>query len=32
MREESGRHFDPEIVGIFFEIYDVIKAIRQKWE
>ncbi len=32
MREETGRHFDPEIVGIFFEIYDVIKAIRQKWE
>ena len=31
MREESGRHFDPEIVGIFFEIYDVIKAIKQKW-
>ena len=32
MRDESGRHFDPEIVGIFFEIYDVIRAIRQKWE
>jgi len=32
MREESGKHFDPEIVGIFLEIYDVIKAIRQKWE
>jgi HD-GYP domain-containing protein (c-di-GMP phosphodiesterase class II) len=32
MREESGKHFDPEIVDIFFEIYDVIKAIRQKWE
>ncbi|MGO8695378.1 MAG: GAF and HD-GYP domain-containing protein [Rectinemataceae bacterium] len=32
MREESGRHFDPEIVDIFFEIYDIIRAIRQKWE
>ncbi len=32
MREESGKHFDPEIVDIFFEIYDVITAIRQKWE
>jgi HD-GYP domain-containing protein (c-di-GMP phosphodiesterase class II) len=32
MRVETGRHFDPEIVGIFFEIYDVIKAIKQKWE
>jgi response regulator RpfG family c-di-GMP phosphodiesterase len=32
MREESGRQFDPELVGIFFEPYDVIRAIRQKWE
>ena len=32
MREESGRHFDPEIVGIFFEIYDVIKAVKEKWD
>jgi HD-GYP domain-containing protein (c-di-GMP phosphodiesterase class II) len=32
MRRESGKHFDPELVGIFFEIYDVIRAIRQKWE
>ncbi len=32
MREEAGRHFDPEIIGIFFEIFDVIKAIKQKWE
>jgi HD-GYP domain-containing protein (c-di-GMP phosphodiesterase class II) len=32
MREESGKQFDPEIVDIFFEIYDIIKAIRQKWE
>ena len=32
MRTESGKQFDPEIVEIFFEIYDIIKAIRQKWE
>jgi HD-GYP domain-containing protein (c-di-GMP phosphodiesterase class II) len=32
LRSESGKHFDPEIVGIFFEIYDVIKAIKKKWE
>jgi len=32
IRSESGRHFDPEIVGIFFEIYDIIKAIKKKWE
>jgi HD-GYP domain-containing protein (c-di-GMP phosphodiesterase class II) len=32
MRLESGKHFDPEIVDIFFEIYDIIRAIRQKWE
>ena len=32
IREESGKHFDPELVDIFFEIYDVIWAIRQKWE
>jgi len=32
IKEQSGKHFDPEIVQIFFEIYDVIKAIRNKWE
>ncbi len=31
LREESGKQFDPELVSIFFEIYDVIKAIREKW-
>ncbi len=31
-REESGNHFDPEVVDIFFEIYDIIRAIRQKRE
>jgi response regulator RpfG family c-di-GMP phosphodiesterase len=32
IKEQTGKHFDPEIVGIFFEIYDVIRAIRSKWE
>ncbi len=31
IREESGRHFDPEIVDIFFDIIDVIHAIRDKY-
>ena len=31
IKEQSGRHFDPELVSIFFEIYDVIRAIREKW-
>jgi len=29
--EQKGKHFDPEIVDSFFEIYDVIKAIRKKY-
>ena len=31
IEEGSGTHFDPEIVEIFFEIFDVIKAIREKF-
>jgi len=31
LEKESGRHFDPEIVSIFISIYDVIKAIRNKY-
>ena len=31
IKEQSGKHFDPELVAIFFEIYDVIRAIREKW-
>ena len=31
IREQSGKQFDPELVSIFFEIYDVIRAIREKW-
>ena len=32
LRGQAGKHFDPEIVEIFFEIYDIIRAIRSKWE
>jgi response regulator RpfG family c-di-GMP phosphodiesterase len=31
IRAQSGKHFDPEIVDIFFEILDVMRAIRNKW-
>ncbi|MFW5781748.1 MAG: HD domain-containing phosphohydrolase [Candidatus Muiribacteriaceae bacterium] len=30
-REQSGKHFDPELVECFFSIYDTIKAIRNKF-
>lgn len=31
IESESGKHFDPEIVTIFFQIFPVIKAIRNKY-
>ena len=31
IKEASGKHFDPELVGIFISIYDIIKAIREKY-
>ena len=31
MREEKGKHFDPELVDVFFSIYDVIRAIQNKY-
>ena len=31
IKEQSGRQFDPELVSLFFEIYDIIRAIREKW-
>jgi len=31
LEEEAGHHFDPELVKIFFSIYDVIEAIRNKF-
>ncbi|HOW43565.1 MAG TPA: HD domain-containing protein [Candidatus Aminicenantes bacterium] len=31
IREQKGRHFDPELVDVFFSIYDVIRAIKGKY-
>lgn len=31
IKQESGKHFDPELVNIFFDIYDTVKAIRHKY-
>lgn len=31
IKENAGKHFDPEVVEAFFDIYDVIKAIREKF-
>ena len=31
IKDNSGKMFDPELVSLFFEIYDVIKAIREKY-
>jgi HD-GYP domain-containing protein (c-di-GMP phosphodiesterase class II) len=31
IEKENGKHFDPEIVEVFMEIYDVIKAISEKF-
>ena len=31
LKESAGTLFDPELIGIFFEIYTVIRAIRDKW-
>lgn len=31
IKNQSAKQFDPELVDIFFEIYSVIEAIREKW-
>ena len=31
MKQSAGTHFDPEVVEAFFDIYDVIKAIRGQY-
>lgn len=31
IREQRGGHFDPELVDVFFSIYDVIRAIKGKY-
>jgi HD-GYP domain-containing protein (c-di-GMP phosphodiesterase class II) len=32
IREQSGKQFDPEVVAAFFSIYDVIAAIKEKYQ
>lgn len=32
IESDSGTHFDPEVVEVFFQIFDVIKAIREKYK
>ncbi len=32
IRQQSGKHFDPELVETFFAIYEVILAIREKYQ
>jgi HD-GYP domain-containing protein (c-di-GMP phosphodiesterase class II) len=31
LKEETGRQFDPELVGILLEIFDTIKSIRERY-
>ncbi|MBN1501192.1 MAG: HD domain-containing protein [Spirochaetes bacterium] len=31
IQQESGKHFDPQIVSIFMEIYEVIRAIKDRF-
>ena len=31
IKEEPGKHFDPDVVDAFLSIFDVIKAIREKY-
>jgi len=31
LQEQKGKHFDPELVDAFFSIYDVIRAIQNKY-
>ncbi len=32
IKDQSGKHFDPEVVDAFLAIYDVITAIRDKYQ
>jgi HD-GYP domain-containing protein (c-di-GMP phosphodiesterase class II) len=32
LKSQAGQHFDPEVVEAFFDIYDVITAIRAKYQ
>jgi putative two-component system response regulator len=32
IKDQSGKHFDPAVVDAFLAIYDVIAAIRDKYQ
>jgi len=32
IKDQSGKFFDPEVVDAFLAIYDVISAIREKYQ
>jgi response regulator RpfG family c-di-GMP phosphodiesterase len=32
IKGQAGKHFDPEVVEAFFAIYEVITAIREKYQ
>jgi response regulator RpfG family c-di-GMP phosphodiesterase len=32
IKENSGKHFDPEVVDAFLKVYDIISAIREKYK
>jgi HD-GYP domain-containing protein (c-di-GMP phosphodiesterase class II) len=32
IRSESGEHFDPELVDVFFEIIDILCAIQERYQ
>lgn len=32
IRENSGTHFDPEVVEAFFQVTDILEAIREKFQ
>ena len=31
IKEEKGKHFDPEVVDVFLEIIDIIQSISQRY-
>jgi len=31
IESESGRHFDPELVGIFFSSLDILRAVQRRY-
>ena len=31
LREQAGTQFDPELIEVFISVYDIIKAIRNRY-